>query len=235
MNIQKSRIDCIVFDFDGTLAELKLDFDHMKHRLHLMARDMLALEEVEIPSTPALEWIEELCGRFEAHNGNRHEQFRITAMDMIMNMELEAAQQGNLFPFTRPMLQELALAEIKVAIITRNCKKAVLCVFPDMETYCTTLLTRDDVPLVKPHPDHLLRALSLLGATPQGSLMVGDHPLDVETGRRAGVMTAGVSTGRATELDLRDSGAHLTAGNCRELLQVLKKAELLRIWEVPKG
>ncbi len=226
MNTEKPRIDCIVFDFDGTLAELKLDFTHMKSRLHQMARAELSLE-VEIPPIPALEWIEELCTHYEAHNGSQHEQFRTMAMDMIVGMELEAAQQGSLFPFTKPLLQELALVEIKVAIITRNCQKAVLSVFPDMAIFCTTLLTRDDVPLVKPHPDHLLRALSILGAGPQNSLMVGDHPLDVETGRRAGVMTAGVSTGKATERELLESGARLAAPNCWELLHILRNEDWL--------
>lgn len=225
-NGNRPRLNTIVFDFDGTLAELKLDFDHMKLQLHQLATRDFGLN-VDVPHLPALEWVEVVCSQLRARNGVHHQQFRSLALSLIVEMELEAARHGQLFPFTKTLLEELAQGGIKVAIITRNCGEAVRHVFPDMSIYCTTLLTRDDVLRVKPHPDHLLQALHQLGSTPETSLMVGDHPLDVETGRRAGTMTAGVATGRTTEEDLLRSGAHLAAGNCRELLQVLRQGQWL--------
>lgn len=228
---KRPSLNTIVFDFDGTLAELKLDFSHMKVQLHQLATRDFALN-VDVPNMPALEWIDVLCIQLRSRNGDHHELFRAMALKLIVEMEMEAARNGQLFPFTRTLLRELAHCGIKVAIITRNCGEAVRCVFPDMSAYCSTLLTRDDVPRVKPHPDHLLQALHRLDSTPESCLMVGDHPLDLETGRRAGTLTAGVSTGRVTEEDLLRSGAHMTARNCWELLQALRHAQWLTL---PQG
>jgi phosphoglycolate phosphatase len=57
--------------------------------------------------------------------------------------------------------------------------------------------------------------------------MVGDHPLDIQTGQRAGILTAGVWSGTATEEELARSGANLTARNCEELITALKERSLI--------
>jgi phosphoglycolate phosphatase len=85
-------------------------------------------------------------------------------------------------------------------------------------------LTRDDVELVKPDPEHLLAALRALEVEPHHALMVGDHPMDVRAGRLAGTRTVAVLTGYSPAerfapespdliLDqVGDLGAHLAAG-----------------------
>ncbi|NTW37981.1 MAG: HAD family hydrolase, partial [Syntrophobacteraceae bacterium] len=84
---------------------------------------------------------------------------------------------------------------VKAAVITRNCEEAVRLVFPDVDRYCGGLLARDHVPKVKPDPDHLLRALEVLACGVEGVVMVGDHPLDVETGKRAECSRPGFPAG----------------------------------------
>ena len=140
---------------------------------------------------------------------------------------MDAAHRGRLFPFTRSILTALRHRGIKIAIITRNCGAAVRHVFPDMDLYCQGFLAREDVPKVKPDPDHLLRALSKVVATPEAALMVGDHPIDIKTGLGAGVLTAGVSSGNATREDLSKSGARWIAGNCEELISVLAEQQFI--------
>ena len=144
-----------------------------------------------------------------------------------MNMEMEAANKGSLFPFTRSILTDLLQRNIKIAIITRNCERAVRLVFPDLDRFCGGFLAREHVPRIKPDPDHLLRALRQVEATPEAALMVGDHPIDIKTGQDAGVMTAGVWSGRASQEDLDKSGAKWTARNCLELIRVLIGQELI--------
>jgi phosphoglycolate phosphatase len=58
----------------------------------------------------------------------------------------------------------------------------------------SVLLTRSEVTRVKPHPDHLLRALAHLEAAPDQSVMVGDHWMDVQAGKAAGMRTVGILT-----------------------------------------
>jgi phosphoglycolate phosphatase len=57
--------------------------------------------------------------------------------------------------------------------------------------------------------------------------MVGDHPLDIATGKAAGVMTAGVCSGSAREEELLGAGADRVAQNCPGLIEILSGEGLL--------
>jgi phosphoglycolate phosphatase len=223
---QSVKLKAIIFDFDGTLAELRLDFAQMKRQLRILAQDYFP-QLPETPNVPALEWLETLCFNLHQRDKAVALEFEERANSLITGIELEAAHRGSLFPFTRSILQELREDRIKVAIITRNCEAAVRIVFPDLDQYCAGFLARDHVHRVKPDPDHILRALEKIAAPPESALMVGDHPLDMQTGKRAGIMTAGVWSGYASQEDLVRAGANLTARNCRELILALKAQGLL--------
>jgi phosphoglycolate phosphatase len=56
-----------------------------------------------------------------------------------------------------------------------------------------------DVPERKPDPRGLERLIEELGATTGDTWMIGDSPVDVQTGRAAGVRVAGVTWGLAPE------------------------------------
>lgn len=223
MNDNRHRkLRSIVFDFDGTLAELHIDFGEMKRRMAVLAREHVPVE-LNSSLPPVLEWLESLAAHLEGANPRAAADFRRRADALIVEMELEAARRGRLFDFTRPVLSRLRSKQIHVAIITRNCEEAVRIAFPDLDGYCGVFLARGHVPKVKPDPDHLYRALAKVAWEPHSTLMVGDHPLDIQTGKRAGVLTAGVSSGRASLDDLIRSGADWTAGNCEELMRRLEE------------
>ncbi len=222
----KQKLQSIVFDFDGTLAELHLDFPAMKRQISALAQEYFD-NSPPSPNVPALEWLEALVGRLRESEPLAASELERRAVALIRDIELDAAHRGSLFPFTRSILQTLGQEGLKVAIITRNCEQAVRIVFPDLDRYCGGFLARDHVRRVKPDPEHLLRALKTIAASPETALMVGDHPLDIQTGQRAGTLTAGVWSGTATEMDLERSGADLTARNCRELIMVLKERNLI--------
>lgn len=222
----RGKLGAIIFDFDGTLAELHLDFADMKRRLMALAQGYFR-EVLETPEMPALEWMESLTARLYLKDRGAALDLEEKAGCLIKEIELAAARRGALFPFTRSVLMELLGRNVKVAIITRNCEEAVRMVFPDLDQYCAGLLARDHVSRVKPDPDHLLRALEEMSVSPETALMVGDHPLDMQTGKRAGTLTAGVWSGNASEDDLVRAGADLTAPDCRELIRALKARNLL--------
>jgi phosphoglycolate phosphatase len=223
---RRTRLESIVFDFDGTLAELRIDFSQMKERLGLLAGDYLPFAP-RPTLLPALEWIDELAADIHRTDGTAASEFQERASDLIVEMELEAACKGSLFPFTRGLLSGLLDKGVKIAVITRNCERAIRMVFPDVDEYCSTLLARDHVPRVKPDPDHLLRALACMAAPLETALVVGDHPLDIQTGKRAGILTAGVSSGRVSRVELARSGADWAASNCEELITILEKQDFI--------
>lgn len=213
-------LDAVVFDFDGTLAELVIDFSAMKDLVARFAAGHLA----EVPPAdglPALEYAGRLAGRIAAVSPEAVEAFSRDVARGIRDQEIEAAAKARLFPATRKALARLARAKVKVGIITRNCRAAVLTVFPDLADYAGVLVARDDAARVKPDPRHLLDALGVLGARPERSLMVGDHPMDIATGRAAGARTAGVASGRTSLEELARHGPDYLAPDVGVLVAML--------------
>jgi len=84
-------------------------------------------------------------------------------------------------------------------------------------------VAREDVDAVKPDPGHLLAALAALGATPGQAMMVGDHPTDVLTARRAGAFAGAVASGGTPLAELQSAGPDLLAPDVGELLVRLEK------------
>jgi phosphoglycolate phosphatase len=148
-----------------------------------------------VPERPELPTMELLALMGASLSATEERRLRDDVLAAVRAVEVEAARKSSLFPFVLPLFAACRDKGLSTGIVTRNCPEAVRIVFPEVESLCPCLLTRDHVPLVKPHPDHLLRALAILGKKPEEALMVGDHPMDIETGRSAGCRTAGVASG----------------------------------------
>ncbi len=218
-------IKAVVFDFDGTLAVPTLDFGLMSQRVELALAPFLnaahgAAAKASPTPVPALEHIENVCAGLSP---TAAKTARAAAMQAIEDVEVEAAVRSRLFPETVPMLVTLRANGIAAGVITRNCRNAVLTVFPAIHLYTGCLLTRHDVPHVKPHPGHLLEALERLGVAPEHALMVGDHPMDIITGKSAGTRTAGLTTGEAPYERLHQESPTFLAHGLDELLQHIVK------------
>jgi phosphoglycolate phosphatase len=186
-------VRAVLFDFDGTLAELNIDFAAMKSGVHACMRrwgqDPLAYEQSYV-----LEQIEAACERL----GGQAEGFRREAHAIILEIEQAAARNGRLLPGVRDLLRELRAADIRTGVLTRNCREAVLTIVPDLERLCDVFAPRDGLVHVKPHPKHLQICLARIGRSPEESVMVGDHPMDIQAGAVLGMRTVGVLTGHTT-------------------------------------
>jgi phosphoglycolate phosphatase len=210
----------VVFDFDGTLAKLNIDFPLMRQTvLDLISsygvplqsfHDHFVLEMVAAAET----WIAK-------HRPGSEKDFFYQANTLITSIEIEAAQKGALFDDTRKVLQELKNREIKTGIVTRNCLAAVQVLFPDIHHCTDIVITREKTPHVKPHPGHLQMTLQWLAADPKFAAMVGDHPMDIKTGKDAGVYTVGVLSGCSKADDLKKAGADIILNRAADIFAIL--------------
>jgi len=70
------------------------------------------------------------------------------------------------------------------------------------------------------------RCLEYTGKIPSSVYVVGDTPLDVDAGKKAGFKTVGVATSIYNIEDLKRSGADFVINNMFELLTILEKDEM---------
>jgi phosphoglycolate phosphatase len=87
----------------------------------------------------------------------------------------------------------------------------------NIRRFFATVVCRDHVSQIKPHPEGLLASLERLDLPPGEVLHVGDTPIDVRAGEAAGLRTVGVLSGAGTEEQLRCAGAIAILASVAEL------------------
>jgi phosphoglycolate phosphatase len=218
--VQHTKVDTLIFDFDGTLAKLNIDFAQMRRAIdELVSAYGLAPEMLQ--HRFALEMIAETCAMLEKSSRSQALSFQKEAFRIIEEMEVAAAQRGELFDTTKDLLTSLRHHAISTGIITRNCAKAIRTVFPDIADYCQVVVCRDNVKQVKPHPEQINLALSRLASKASRTMMVGDHPLDIATGKNAGTLTAGVLSGLFQKDDFISAGADMVLPQASDIMNRL--------------
>ncbi len=215
------RLEAVIFDYDGTLVLLNIDFDALRrdverrllgHGVELdQLKEMYILEMIN-KGTALISWMDPSAGT----------SFYREAHELVREHEIRAAEEGDMLPGTMDTLKRLKEQGFKVGIITRNCKAAVEIIFPHIEQYCDVFIPRDNLKQVKPHPDHLAMVLERLGVeNPSDCLMVGDHILDIKAGKRMEMKTAGVLTGKTTRHQFEEAGADLIIDDATKVLNYL--------------
>ena len=214
-------MEAVIFDYDGTLVQLNIDFGAMRQDVEASLGDY-GIEPEDFKGFYILEMINEAAGRISERSRSESSFFMRDCLDLVVAHELEAAKEGTILPGVIDMLQLLRKRGVKVAVITRNCDKAVKEVFPQLESLCDVYIPRDGVSRVKPHPDHLVLALERLEVENAARcLMVGDHVIDVEGGKRMEMMTAGVLTGNTTRQQFMGAGADFIWEDATKILEHL--------------
>ncbi|MCX7857624.1 MAG: HAD family hydrolase [Deltaproteobacteria bacterium] len=212
------RLKAVIFDFDGTLAPLNLDFSFLREEV-----SKIALKYVSESILGSLNHyhILEMIYELEGYLGEKGKIFRKEAFSKLRELEVEAASKKSLFFYTRGVLKKLKETNIIEGIITRTCIEAVVTVFPDYKSYIQAVVTRDDVTRVKPHPEHVMKILNILNIVAEEAIVVGDHPTDIIAGNLVGMKTLGVLTGRTKREDFLKVGATYVFQDIRGLINLI--------------
>jgi len=216
------HIKAIIFDFDGTLAILNIDFSLMRDRIFdLMKRYRVGEESIQ--EKYLLEIIDETYQILWKKNPSDAEDFYKKSHQVLYKIEMGAAEKGSLILGAKRTLESLRGKGLKIGIVTRNCEEAVRKVFPDINDLCDVFVSRNSVKKVKPHPDHLIYVMESLKTSGRESVMVGDHIIDIEAGKRVGMKTIGVLTGRTKKEEFEKAGADYILREAVEVCELLKE------------
>jgi phosphoglycolate phosphatase len=212
--------EAILFDYDGTLAILNLDFAAMRLHLHTFTVAH-GISPQELHGLDILEMLAWATGWLRQHCPEQADRYAREAEQLIQDMEVEAARRSGLLPGVPELLTVLRQEQIGVGIVTRNCDAAVRVTFPHIDTYCQAFMPRNRVTQVKPHPAHLQAALDCLETTPDRALMVGDGAMDIQAGKALGMFSIGVLSGNSSRAKLLAHGADLVLAQVTDLLQYI--------------
>ncbi|MFC7098697.1 HAD family hydrolase [Halobaculum marinum] len=162
--------DAVVFDLDGTLVDLVVDWQ-------AVADDAIAMFE-----------------------RNGHDVAGAGLWDLLeradddgLRPELEAVIAGHEVPGAEAS-ERLAHADhlpltVPTGVCSLNCEAACRTALDrhDLSTHVESVVGRDSVATYKPDPEPLEATLRDLGADPDAALFVGDSERDAVTAERAGV------------------------------------------------
>jgi phosphoglycolate phosphatase len=205
----------IIFDFDGTLTELTLDFDLLRAEIEAIARRYVPDDVIlSLKNHYILEMINEIEDVLDGKNT----RFKEEAYTRLRDLEVEASKGKDVYPYTRDVLKRLKDRGISVGIITRSCMDVLKEVFPDIKNYADSIVTREDTRYVKPNPVHVVEVLRGLRLEPDDVMLVGDHPTDIIAGRVLNMRTAGVLTGRTTRDGFEKVQATFIFDDIRDIL-----------------
>lgn len=205
----------MLFDFDGTLAP-NLDLPDMRRQVIALTKLAEVPDEV-FADCYIVEIIDAAQHWLTRQDSNQANQYFQAAHQLITDFEIEAAQHTQPFDGIEAKLQTLRKVGKRLGVVTRNCRAAVLQVFPDLLDHVDALHARDDTLHLKPDPRHLLSCLDVLGCKPTQTAMVGDGALDMKAGRELDMYCVGVLTGSADSDALRRAGAHEVIDHCLNL------------------
>lgn len=192
-----------LFDLDGTLIETHIDFAGMKRETLALVSDY-GVETDNLAALDILSIVEAARERLEA-SGQREagDRLRADAFALLQRIEIQQCASPTEVPGASELLFRLRAWGIPVGIVTRNCRLVSERLLHIGNLPCDVLVTRDDVPRTKPDPLHLLTTLQLLEKRggekrllPSAAVMVGDHWMDIQAGRAAGMRTIGILRGR---------------------------------------
>ncbi|HNS13981.1 MAG TPA: HAD family hydrolase [Syntrophorhabdaceae bacterium] len=203
-----------IFDFDGTLTELTLDFDLLRAEIEAIALRYVTEDVIlSLKNHYILEMIDEIERLLDGRNA----PFRHEASTRLRDLEVEASKGKDVYPYTRDVLQRLKDRDISIGIITRSCIDVLRTVFPDIDSYTDSIVTREDTKYVKPNPLHVIEVLRSFRLEPDDVVMVGDHPTDIIAGKALGMRTVGVLTGRTTRGSFENVQATFIFNDIRDI------------------
>jgi phosphoglycolate phosphatase len=173
-----------LFDLDGTLVRTFIDFPAMRRAMRDLS-DRWGTTAATAGHDDILGIVERMT---EALGPAQGEGARREAYALLEAMEQEGCAHPEPVPGASDLLRSLRRVRgIRIAIITRNCRRIAESLLDRMDLEHDLLVAREDTPEYKPHPAPLLFACRHLGVAPSDALMVGDLWADVAAGRAASV------------------------------------------------
>jgi phosphoglycolate phosphatase len=184
-------VTLLVYDFDGTLVDTKED---------IALSVNLTLKELRLPQKDSNEifgyignGVGQLLERALSGSGYFDVENAVKKFREIYDSHL--IDKTRYYPGCQKIIEHFSYK--KQAICSNKPEyfiKRILKEF-DSETWFDPIVGGDTTPVKKPDPKILLGIIEKHQSLPNETVLIGDSGVDIETGKRAGVLTCGVTYG----------------------------------------
>lgn len=209
----REHLRCVLFDVDGTLIDTLDDIaGSVNHMLRSLALPERSIEEVR---TFVGRGVRQLILRSV---GEDREELVPRALGLFSrHYEIHCLDRSRLMPGAAECLDRFAGRDLGiVSNKTEHFVRRMLDGLGIGERF-RAVYGGDSVAERKPSPLMVRTALEALGRRPEEAILAGDLPVDVETGRAAGVFTVALVGGFGTRAELEAASPDLILDGLAEL------------------
>ena len=212
----------IIFDFDGTLGDTRgIVVTTMQLTLKALGQPMRS--EEACAATIGLP----LAGCFRQLIPEAADDVIQRCVDTYHHLfEINKDSiKPQAFPHVAETLAELHRQGVRMTVATSRGLESLKDLLADMgiAQYFCYLLGAESVAKHKPAPEPVLKTLHELNEDAEHTLVVGDMPVDILMGLRAGCKTCAVTYGNSTREELKEVGPDYIIDDMNELLQFCKE------------
>lgn len=186
------RHRAVLFDLDGTLIDSEKNYAVSDRRFlaeyGIELTEELQSQMIGIGSAEMLAWLRERHGITEPIE---------TLLDRKNELYLELARRNTeVFPEMLSVLEELSRRNVPMAVASGSSRSVVIELLGrlGLDRFFGAVLSSEEVPRGKPHPDVFLETARRLGAEPSRCLVVEDSQHGVEAALGAGMEVVAVPT-----------------------------------------
>ncbi len=191
----------IVFDFDGTIVDsMEMVFNALNDALK--KRGLPSIEVELLGRMAGLPLIDIISAKAHITESAAKE----IEKDVFEAYTAFCRTRCQLLPHVERTLKTLKSKQIKLGLLTTTPSKPLGVVASkfSLKDYFDIMLAKEDVKN-KPNPEGLNKIIAEFKIKKDECLYVGDSPIDILTGKAAGIKTIGVTTGVATIQQLKEA------------------------------
>lgn len=209
----------IIFDFDGTLADTRELIVRTNQEAQRAMGHEIVSEDI-IQGTIGLPLAEGIMAQMPELTWDDMPQWCATYRRIFDVMKTKYVP--TMFPHVRETLEALHAKGCILTVASSRLSVSLNDFLRQMglAPLFKLVLGADNVTAAKPDPAPVLQTLQELSISPEDALVVGDMPVDILMGSRAGAHTCGVTFGNSNREELNAAGANYVIDDITKLLEL---------------
>ncbi|MFQ6011656.1 MAG: HAD family hydrolase [Nitrososphaerales archaeon] len=223
------NLQCVIFDLDNTIVNLGdfVDWQGAKDSAYkCYLENGVSVDILDSAAGKKMDFLSNVQSELmKIHPPEKVVEIQDDVSRHICNFELKGAQNAIPMPGALDTLSWLKTEGFRMGIASSNCDPSVELALRSagLSRFIEAIVGRNGRLMMKPNPEQVVVCLSKLNELPERSIMVGDTILDAMAAKAAGLIFAGVPTGRHSKEQLIEVGADHVISSLSNLPSLISK------------